>query len=747
MDFDFTKQPGLALKQRNLVTDVKEPLVSIITPYYNAGKYFEQTFNCVLNQTFPWFEWIIADDGSSNRTDIDTLAFFASKDQRISVYHKENGGISTARNLAINYSTTDIIIPLDADDLIVPTYIETIYWALYFNPQYNWCYTNNIGFQNQEYLWDKPFNAEMLKTYNFLTYCGGIRKNDLIEVNCYDAITKHYYEDWRTWLKLLAAGKRPVKSSIYGFWYRRLDTGVLSIVNKDPQTQKLANQLIAEVAQNVDGTISAKDYPYVGEINHYRKPIVSEFNYKTFKSHDKLRIMMLIPWMEMGGADLFNLDVVRRIDKTKFEVSILTTVPSENSWRQRFEDYVTDIFELPSFLDIQNYPEFISYFIKSREVDVLFLTNSYYGYYLVPWLRKNFPDLAIVDYIHMEEWYWRNGGYARPSGAVGEILEKTYLCNNRTRQVMIRDFGRSENSVQTLYIGVDHEVFDANKVEAGIAKKQLGIAENRPCVLFPCRIHPQKRPFLMLEIANALRKTIPEIAFMVVGDGPQLHEMQLKSEDMGLSQTVYFAGRQNGMLPFYKDAALTLICSLKEGLALTAYESCSMSTPVVSSDVGGQGELVDSSVGALLPLLQSEAEALDARTFPQEEIEQYVTAISDILTDPVRYEILCKSCRQRIEERFSSKIMIKRLEQEFKYLATDSVLLEKRCAVSDKLRALGSFADDYVTIYNEVEVHEQGYREGYSSDMKNELMRLANTKWGSRAIKLAFRLKLNQFFK
>ena len=50
MEFDFQAQPGAALHHRGLRND-GQPLVSIITPFYNGGKYFEQTFNCVMNQT------------------------------------------------------------------------------------------------------------------------------------------------------------------------------------------------------------------------------------------------------------------------------------------------------------------------------------------------------------------------------------------------------------------------------------------------------------------------------------------------------------------------------------------------------------------------------------------------------------------------------------------------------------------------------------------------------------------------
>lgn len=746
MEFNFSKQPGLKLLNRNLNTDEKA-LVSIITPFYNAGKYFEQTFNCVMNQTFPWFEWIIVDDGSTNEEDVRILKEFSEKDSRIKVYSKENGGISTARNRAVKESKTEIIITLDADDLIVPTYVETIYWGLYYNEDASWCYTNSIGFHNLEYLWDKPFDANLIKTYNFLTYSAGIRKADILEVGGYYEITKHYYEDWRLWLKLLSESKKPLKLSHYGFWYRRMDTGVLSIVNKDPEIQKLAKKLINEVAEKVDIEVKAKEYPCAGKLNNFKKPKLSTFDKKVFKEKNKTNVMMLIPWMEMGGADLFNLDVVRMIDKSKYEMSILTTVSGENSWRQKFEEHVTDIFELPSFLDVENYAEFISYFIKSRQIDVLFVTNSYFGYYLVPWLRKNFPELVIVDYIHMEEWYWRNGGYARTSSSVGSILEKTYLCNDRTRKVMINDFGRNEDSVETLYIGVDKEKYNRRRVESGIVKSMYEIGESRPIILFPCRMHPQKRPFLMIDIAKELSKKISDVCFLVVGDGPQLEELELKSKSEGLEKNIIFAGRQNDMLPFYRDSDVTLICSLKEGLALTAYESCSMGVPVVSSDVGGQCELIDSSVGAILPLMQNEETDLDVRSFSKEEIELYVNALHDILMDKEKYESLSKNCREKIENKFSSQIMIKKLEEELDMLINDKEYSKKRVEKAESLKSLGLFADDYVTTFAELEIREISYKLGYDNNIKYELMRLASSKWGKRIIKLALKLKLNKLLR
>lgn len=655
-----------------------------------------------MNQTFPWYEWIIVNDGSTQSTE--KLEELCKKDQRIKLIHQENKGASVARNRAIRESSTDIVIPLDADDLIEPTYVEKIYFGLYFNPEASWAYTDTVGFQEQEYLWMKQFDSEKLKTENFLVITAGIRKKDLLEINAYDEIEKEYNEDWRKWLKFILKRKYPVHINGYEFWYRRTSSGGNSRVQQDKTKQEKNKKLIEEISKQIVERVEAVEYPRATGTNIFEKPKRSEWTLKTTENKEKTRIMMIIPWMVMGGADLFNLEVLKKINKEKYEVSILTTVHSDNVWKSKFQEYTDEIYELPSFLDIRNYPEFISYFIQSRDIDILFLSNSYYGYHLIPWIRKEFPELAIIDYVHMEEWYWRNGGYGRTSGMMGEILEKTYVCNEGTRKVLIDHFDRKAEDVKTLYIGVDQDKYDESKVEEGVVREKYGLG-TRPIVLFPCRIHPQKRPFLMLEIAKEVKKNQKDIAFLVVGDGPQLEEMKLKSKSLGLEENVYFAGRQEDMMPYYKDATLTLICSLKEGLALTAYESVSMKTPVVSADVGGQKELIDSTVGRIIPLYQREGEELDKREFPREEIEEYVAAITDLVSNKGLYEEMRENCRKRIRERFSTQIMIEELEKELEESRAEE-RVAKRKRVSELLKEVGTIAEDYLTLYTEFETME-----------------------------------------
>ena len=707
MDFDFTKEPGL-IQLKPCLEEKMIPLMSIITPYYNAFKYFEQTFNCVINQTFPWFEWIIVDDGSTQ--DISLLLEYANSDSRIRIIHQSNKGQASARNKGIIEAASDIIVPLDADDLIIPTYLEYVYWGLKCHPEASWCYTDSLGFQEECYLWKKAFSSEKMKKENLLVCTAAIRKKDLMAVGGYDESNQHYDEDWRLWLELLAMGKYPIHLSVFGFWYRRTASGMGNQVRINRDLKNCSDSLVQQSAQKITKVIEAIEYPRQSSANLFSKPVCSNWTYKIPQITEKKHILMLLPWLEMGGAALFNLELVKKLNKSIYEITIITTVNSSNTWKQRFEEYVSDIFTLPDFLEISNYPEFITYIINSRQIDLIFLSNSYYGYYLMPWIRKEFFNIAIVDYIHMEEWYWRKGGFARTSGVMKNIIEKTYVCNERTRKILIKDFRKAPENVETVYIGVDKDLYNSVNIESGLVRKQFNLEEDRPIILFPCRMHPQKRPFMMLEIAKVLKKSEMRVAFVAVGDGPQLEEMISFIHENQLEDTVFFAGRQADMRPYYKDAAITLICSLKEGLALTAYESLSMGTPVITSDVGGQAELIDEKVGRVIPLMQDEATQLDSRLFLTEEILLYTDAINSILADREYYKILCYECRMRIEESFSTDIMIKKMEQEFLSLDLPAVsaLRHKK---SDELRKYSDIIDDYLEIYVEYEMAESKQEE------------------------------------
>jgi len=242
------------------VTTQIEPKVSIVTPYYNSGKNFKETYNCVINQTFEAFEWIIVNDGSPDEADVESLKALAKTDSRIRLFHQENGGQSKAKNHAIRESKTDIIVFLDADDLVEPFYVEYLYKALEAHPQAGWSYMDLVGFEAVEYVWCKKFSAGRMTFNNILVNSAAFRKKYLEEVGCFPEVEKHYDEDWALYLKLLGAGMHPVHIPLIGFWYRKSENGMQQTVRKNEALRAESDKYIKELAKAVDIHMQAENY-------------------------------------------------------------------------------------------------------------------------------------------------------------------------------------------------------------------------------------------------------------------------------------------------------------------------------------------------------------------------------------------------------------------------------------------------------------------------------------------------------
>lgn len=107
-------------------------MISVIIPVYNADKYLKKCVKAVISQTYTDFELLLIDDGSTDNSGIicDELS---ACDSRIKTFHKENGGVSSARNAGIEYAAGEYIAFVDADDIADINYLSKMYESLIKN--------------------------------------------------------------------------------------------------------------------------------------------------------------------------------------------------------------------------------------------------------------------------------------------------------------------------------------------------------------------------------------------------------------------------------------------------------------------------------------------------------------------------------------------------------------------------------------------------------------------------------------
>lgn len=109
-------------------------MISVIMPAYNSERYISEAIESVINQSFYNFELIIVDDGSTDRTP-EIIDKYAETDLRIKVFHRENAGVSSARNFALQNICGEYVTFIDSDDMYHTDRLKIMYSVFEQNPE------------------------------------------------------------------------------------------------------------------------------------------------------------------------------------------------------------------------------------------------------------------------------------------------------------------------------------------------------------------------------------------------------------------------------------------------------------------------------------------------------------------------------------------------------------------------------------------------------------------------------------
>lgn len=218
-----------------------DAIISIVIPVYNVEKYLDRCLESVTNQTYKNLEIILVDDGSLDFS-LTICKSWEKKDNRIKVFHKENGGLSDARNYGVTKANGEYIFFIDSDDCMSKDTIETLYKAIIDNDAEIACCDYAI-FSN-----DKPCftsggeclvanggaeacNTMMSKTF-MITAWANLIKKEIVVSNPYPV--GRFQEDEATTYKYYYQSKKTVVFDRKLYGYFRNEKGIM----KSPENYK-----------------------------------------------------------------------------------------------------------------------------------------------------------------------------------------------------------------------------------------------------------------------------------------------------------------------------------------------------------------------------------------------------------------------------------------------------------------------------------------------------------------------------
>ncbi len=242
--------------------------VSIIIPCFNQAEFLEESVTSALKQTYTDIEIIIVNDGST-----DSTSEIAQKIERenpiVELIETGNNGLAAARNRGIKQAQGELILPLDSDDIIYPTYVEKAVEAFKRQRDLSIVYCNAEFFGGKSGQWKlDPFSLDRMLESNIIFCSGLFWKKDWKEVGGYDETFRSGWEDWDFWLRIIQLRNAVLKLDEVLFKYRVKDVSMIKGMNQS-------------VEIDLRNTVFKKYQNFYNE--NFRNPIQMAVEYRALK--------------------------------------------------------------------------------------------------------------------------------------------------------------------------------------------------------------------------------------------------------------------------------------------------------------------------------------------------------------------------------------------------------------------------------------------------------------------------------
>jgi len=385
----------------------------------------------------------------------------------------------------------------------------------------------------------------------------------------------------------------------------------------------------------------------------------------------RVTVMFPINQLGVGGAEQQLMELVKGIDKNRFEPIVVSLYPGGAlepeikampgveliclSRRGRFDFLI--LFKIYRLL-------------RQRRVRIIqpFLTPaSFFGMFpsfmnrrLVKivtercGVRVN-PRLGSSIYLKVEDFLTRFADRVVPNSKSGE----DYVIKR----------GIIPAKVKVIYNGINLERLTPNPDVVARIRQQVKLPPGGKIVGITASLTLAKDHFTFLKTAKIVLSTVPETRFVVLGDGPLRHDLERMTQELGIDSAVTFFGNQRDVGSYISSYDIACLTSFDhEGCSNATLEAMALGKPVAVTDIGGNREVVEHGITGLLA--------------PPKNPEALAQNIITYLKQPELAQRIGQQARQKVLSQFS----IPRMVQEYQNLFEDALKQKEKAGKRAKAR-------------------------------------------------------------
>lgn len=327
------------------------------------------------------------------------------------------------------------------------------------------------------------------------------------------------------------------------------------------------------------------------------------------RAEGPLRIVFLIDTIESptAGTECQLLLLLKGLDLREFEPRLCVLQPS--AWLEReFHHCSMHVLGIFSFKSPRSWWRILrfAFWLWQEKIDILqvhFRDASLAGF-PAAWLGR-VPGIVAT---RKNQGYWMTGQELVLQKALNRIPDVFVANSEATRQWTHRTEGISPDRIRVIPNGLSRDFIPVSDERRAAAKEFLGLPSNAPVAGIVANLRLVKRIDVFLRAAASVTKEMPDVRFVVVGEGDERVKLEALCVELGLTDRVMFLGRRADVMEILPAFDVGVLSSDSESFSNAVVEYMAAGLAVAATDVGGCSEaLGDSPAGAMVPPGDSEA--------------------------------------------------------------------------------------------------------------------------------------------
>ncbi len=692
------------------------PKVSIVIPAYNHEKFVGEAIQSVLDQTFPDFELIIINDGSTDNTEAEILKF---RDERIRYYSHENRGLSATLNRGIELARGEYFNFLPSDDAFFPEKLEVQIKVFEECDQLGvvFSYPQLVDADGREIkddpaaLWPiVPYETKeeifpALFERNFLSAPTALIRMDAFKkVGPFDESLK-YAQDYDLWMRILKYyDARLIKQSLVKYrWHGEnltfRPTPETEIERERALLKACMNLSIEEIYPNLLKNYEGKNYflaykkmgDFLAKSGIPTLALLSQLYKQTAKSLEsfslnvpeddadkgnrnvlsrslkrtggRIRVLIETLTLDRGGLEKVAYNLAKGLSPDLFEVVVVAVEKGGIAARLCKESGIP--VEILQFDKEREYQEIL---IK-YQIDIVISHYSTFGVKLAS--EKGIPILSVIHNIYS----WFPDSILSDFRSADPFVSRYIAVSEEVRQYTHYRFNIPLERIAVIPNGIDLEDYLSRIPSRRIDRSELGLGEDDYVFVNVASIGPPKGQNVILAALKRTVKKYPQIKVLSIGevfDDGFLDFLKKKIEEFQLSDHFKFIGVVDDVKPYFQISDAFILTSFIEGWPLSVMEAMLQQLPVLVTRVGGvEAILGESGAGIILSNNYEDIRLLDvpsldslSREESPRNAQEVAQAMERFYEEKESWKQLGAKGYERIVKHFDLRGMVRSYERE-----------------------------------------------------------------------------------